>query len=253
MQLGGGPREVEPRVVVGEEAFVSAIALDRALLAGRQLRERFLERVDVQRPESPVELLRVGVLAHRHRPLRENRAGVEVGVHAVDRRSDLVLAVPDRPGHGHRPAMPRQERRVTVDPAERRHRERVAGNLPGETGAGDEIRANGCEERRHRGATGGDQHVEIGRQVVEHAAEVEASVPAARVANRQQCDWLVAGLAQCGGEAECDRQDAGHDHDAPGSRRNHAAMLRRRDRLFEGRDVVRHHPPAREPLLGRTP
>jgi hypothetical protein len=56
VQLGRGPREVEPGVVVAEETLVPAPALDRALLAGRKLRgrDRLFEGRDVVRHHPPL-------------------------------------------------------------------------------------------------------------------------------------------------------------------------------------------------------
>ena len=54
-----------------------------------------------------------------------------------------------------------------------------------------------------------------GRQLVEHPAQVEAAVAAVGVADREQRDRLVPGVAQRRVEAERDRQDPRHDDDAP--------------------------------------
>ena len=109
---------------------------------------------------------------------------------------------------------------MAVDPAEPRHGERVGGNLPRKAHADDEIRAHRLEQRRDRRAPRRHQEVELGGQLVQHPAEIEAAVAAVGVADRQQGDRLVPGLAQRSVEAERDRQDPRHDHDAP---RGHAS------------------------------
>src|SRR4029077_7489721 len=120
----GWTREVEPRVVVVEEALVVAVALHGRLVTRREARERGAEHLDHGRAEVPVELVRLAELADRQRLLREDRTGVELRVHAMERDGELPVAVTDTPTDRHRPAVTREQRRVTVEPAEPRHRER---------------------------------------------------------------------------------------------------------------------------------
>ena len=129
--------------------------------------------------------------------------------------AELFLALTDRPRDGNRPAVMRQQRRVAVDPAESRHRERIGGDLPWKAHAHDEIRLHRRKQRRDRRAARRHEDVELARQLVEHPAEVEAAVAAVGVANRQQGDGLVPRVAQRSMEPERDRQDPRHDHDAP--------------------------------------
>jgi hypothetical protein len=49
----------------------------------------------------------------------------------MERDPDLLVALTDRPRNGQRAAVPRQERRVAVDPAEPGDGERVGRDLPG--------------------------------------------------------------------------------------------------------------------------
>ena len=123
--------------------------------------------------------------------------------------------------------MTRQERRVAVEPAERRHAERVGGDLPREAGAHDEVGLERAQQRRDRGAARGHDDLELAGHLAEHPAELEAAVAAVVVADGQQRDGLVARLAQRAVEPEHDRQDPRHDHDAPRCGRRHCSRKTR--------------------------
>src|SRR5205085_7911059 len=97
--------------------------------------------------ELGVERFRLLELAKWMGPLREDRTGIEVGVHAVERDADLVVALPDRPRDRQGASVPRQERRVAVEPAETRHRERVGWDPPREAHADHEVGLDRGEER----------------------------------------------------------------------------------------------------------
>ena len=119
--------------------------------------------------------------------------------------------------------MAREERRMAVQPSERRDRERVRGDLPGEAHADDEVRTERCEQRRHPGATRREDDVELRRQAAQQSFERELrAVPVLRVADGEQADGLVSRSAQHCIESERDGQDPRHDDGAQA----HVRMMR---------------------------
>src|SRR5581483_8905223 len=216
MELGGRAGEVEPLVVRREERLVAADLLHRPLLAGREPRERLDERLDVQRTEPWIEGQRRLGLAERHAPLREDRSGVELGVHAVERDPDLLVAVANRPGDRDRPAVLRQERGMAVDPAERRDGERVGRDLPREAEADDEVGTHGREQRGERAAARRQEHVEIGRSAHDEIRVPRVGAEAAlAIEHREERDRFVPGFAHGGVETLEDRWDPRDEDDAP--------------------------------------
>jgi hypothetical protein len=226
VELESGPREVECRVVVGEERLVASVPLlHRPGLAGCELRQCLTQRLDDDHAHPRIERIGLDIVADLHRPLGEDRAGVELRIHAVERDPDLLVAVADRPRNRHRAAVHRQERRMSVDPAQGRHRERVGRDLPREAHADDEVGLDRGEERRDQRALRRQQHAEIGRQLTEHAADVEGAVAAVGITDREHRDRLVPRFAHGLVEPERHRQHPGHDDHLPAELRS---RLRRR-------------------------
>ena len=80
--------------------------------------------------------------------LCENRARVEIGVHAMKREPDRRLAVSDRPCDRARAPVFRKQSRMAVHRAEPRNRKRVGRNLPRESRAEQQVGLVHPEKRR---------------------------------------------------------------------------------------------------------
>ena len=130
--------------------------------------------------------------------------------------ADLLVALPDRPRDRQRAAVPRQERRVAVEPAEPRHGQRVGRDLPREARADDEIGLHRGQQGRDRAPARGQEDVELlGGAQHELARIGRGAVPAVGVPDRQERDRLVPRLADDGVEGGEHRRDARHDDDPP--------------------------------------
>ena len=84
-----------------------------------------------------------------------------VRVHVVEGEADLRFPIPDCPRHRARPAVPGEQRRMTVDDAMRGHREGIGWDLPRKARAECEIRLERAK-KRHRAtenSTGRDHHL----------------------------------------------------------------------------------------------
>ena len=154
-------------------------------------------------------------LPERIPPLGEDRAGVELGVHQVERDPDLLVALADRPRDWQRAAMAREQRRVAVEPAEPRHAERVGRDLPREAHTDDEVELDRGEQWRDRAAARGQEHVELVRGRHHEVAGLGGRpVAPVDVPHREERDRLVSRRADDGVERGEHRRDARHDDDA---------------------------------------
>jgi hypothetical protein len=184
-------------------------------LARLDARDRSREQPHEQTEHPPEELVRPVDVVDPRRPLREQRAGVEVVVHAVDAVGELGLAVSQRPGDRVRPAQARQRPGVRVDRPEPRHGERVRGDPDGEAGAEREVWLQRGEQRREPVRAGSDEHVEVARHAVDEPADVLfGAVPAGRTGRGDDADGLVPERAKLPVEEDGDLRQPGDQRDA---------------------------------------
>ena len=118
VDLAGRLRPVDSRVVLAEvpRPGGALLGLRIAGIPGRETLEDLWQERDQGHGQLRTDLLdRAVVVLDRHRRLREDRAGVQLGVHAVPGDAELAVAVAERPGHGNRPAVTRQLARMVVD------------------------------------------------------------------------------------------------------------------------------------------
>src|SRR3990172_2564261 len=122
-----------------------------------RLREQLRHDVDDLR----LELVPRVLVPEGERRLGEDRARVQLGIHAVEREADVRLAVAYGPRHRAWPPVARQQRRVSVHHAEPRYREGVGWNLPGKPEAEDQVGLEPAKERRDSVTSRGNHDVEL--------------------------------------------------------------------------------------------
>ena len=133
------------------------------------------------------------LLGERRGALREDRPGVEALVHEVEREADLAVARSQRPAERVRAAPARQERRVAVDDAEARGRERVRAELPAPAAAQADIGVVRAKQRRDAVCRAHDDDVDaLGRL----GDDLRRRLRPAAVRHRQDARRLVPELAE---------------------------------------------------------
>ena len=166
VDLPGGLRPVDGRVVLFELPGPGD-ALGRlriARIAGREPLEDLRQELERALEQRRAHLLdRRPVILDRHGLLSEDRAGVELGVHAVPGHAERAVALAERPGKRNRPAVARQQRRVVVDRPEARHVERLLRQLPAEPPAEHEIGLEPAQQRRDRLLVAGEEQADPAR------------------------------------------------------------------------------------------
>ena len=116
--------------------------------------------------------------------------------------ADLLVAFADRPRDRQRAAVPRQQRRVAVEPAEARDGERIRRDLPREAHAHHEVGLHRGEQGRDRRPARGHEDVELHRGAHHELARIrDGAVASVGVPHRQERDRLVPRLAYDGVEA----------------------------------------------------
>ena len=185
-------RPIDPRVLGLEEVEVARHALVLRV-AGIALRDPLEDaRAACSPPPSRElrrELLPTVLVTERDRHLTEDVPRVELGVHVVEGEADLALPVADRPRDGARAAVARKERRVPVDDAVPRSRERVRRDLPREPDAERDVRLEVPQERSDATARRRHDDVELRRSRLDELIELRVAL---RIApNAEQRDRLV--------------------------------------------------------------
>jgi hypothetical protein len=130
------------------------------------------------------------LVAEEDAHLAEDVAGVELRVHVVEREAELAVSVANRPGHRARPAVAREQRRVPVDDAVPRHRQRVRWDLPRKPDAERDVGLEQPQERRDPIPRGGHDDVELRRRGGQQVAQLRVALGVA--AHAEQSHGLMA-------------------------------------------------------------
>ena len=194
------------------------VVLRVAGIPGRETLEHLRQEREQGHGQLRTDLLdRAVVVLDRHRRLREDRAGVQLGVHAVPGDAELSVAVAERPGHRNRPAVTRQLAWMLIDSSEARPRRAP----PAAASTGTRSRARGRARARAAGRNRPlvlreEEADPVGSHAVGDLAPGRQRTVIVTVAPRQQpADRLVSQLAQERHELLHDRVHPRDDRDAP--------------------------------------
>ena len=195
-------------------AALLEIGRDDLDVAHVQSSQRFTQRGKALRHQPLAQCSGVVVIRNRQAALRQDRPGVDAWHCLMDGDARLGVAVDDRPVDRFRPAVPRQQRGMNVEPGARRHGQRVRRQDLIEAGHDDHIRPVGAQ-RADKGLAVGvggdlDRAAEVPGDPGDQVGLGVGALPAGAADGRHQVDPTLDQVQQEGRAVV--RGDAAEDH-----------------------------------------